>query len=107
MKEYKTKNMNLQLFAGDTITDLTGTSWVFNDVLISINHDFSINFYSNSLLYNQFNCSINSDTYILSISYVATESTKVYRTNVGWRDVNYKTITITGGSDTTNSDLIN
>lgn len=31
MKSYKTKNMNLQLFAGNEITDLTGTSWVINN----------------------------------------------------------------------------
>lgn len=30
MKSYKTKNMNLQLFTGDTITDLTGYTWTPN-----------------------------------------------------------------------------
>lgn len=88
----------------DTITNLTGTTWVFNN---SINffywsNRFYINFTSNNTNYIQLYMLDDEERNIYY--YTSSNSVGVYYD--GWQNDNYKTITITGGNDVTNSTLI-
>lgn len=89
------------------LTDLTGTEWLFNDVLdCEENITYYLNFQSNNedfiqlRLYNDSNYP-NEMWYRISSS---TASKYVYEN--GWSLPLYKTITITGGASATNSNLI-
>ena len=85
--------------------DLTGTTWLLNSSYDTLgcpwdSVSYSINFTSNSTNYT----SINFDSYTLIYS-----STTVFAPQGGppsWYNQNYRTIAITGGSDATNSSLI-
>ena len=83
------------------ISDLTGTTWRFN---LSIEYfnvgSATINFTSNNNNYTIIRIypSIDHD---FSLRY---GSTNVY--DGGWKNESYRTISITGGTDATNSDLI-
>lgn len=108
----------------NTITNLTNTTWIINDnpSTFPSGYDFTnigdstedgpyyINFISNeisftSMLFRAWELSRTSMTY------TNTTDTQVltYRYNNGyqWANDNYKTIVITGGTDVTNSTLIN
>lgn len=92
---------NQRKVKADTITDLSNTTWVFND---SINFDwniygnFYINFTCNNVNYTEF---YMTDADEHSIYY---NNTEVYYWS--WNNSVYKTITITGGTHATNSNLI-
>lgn len=82
------------------ITNLTNTTWVFKDKpTYATEGTFNINFTSNgenfTSLYaaNWGSCVIGYDNYATA-----------YQS--GWKNENYKTITITGGDDVENADLI-
>lgn len=109
MKKYETKNMNLQLFAGE-ITDLTGTTWeLYSDISIDGNI-FNINFISNSTNFKQFFLDLGMEINFAKLSYLNSNTddyVDVFRYRSGlWTDQAYRTINITGGTDSTNSDLI-
>lgn len=112
MKKYKTKNMNLQLFAGENeITDLTGTTWEFNTFLDNNidgkDYTYSIDFLCNNTSYNEiyyFYFAVSRPEVHID-DYVLFNHTEIYNSGY-WLDDMYKTITITGGIDATNSDLI-
>ena len=89
----------------DTITDLTGTTWVFNDTqnwTTDLNYD--INFTSNNIqytkLYVYYDDSLDYYYYNSSNGYV-----NVY--HYSWVNQEYRTIYITGGTAATNTTLIN
>lgn len=82
------------------VGDLTGTTWFFNDSIdVSVEgNSYSINFNSNNLNYSEIRY---GEVANYRIYY---DSTSVYSSS--WNDDNYKTITITGGTDIANPDLI-
>lgn len=89
------------------ISDLTGTSWVFNEEPdISFDSDYTLTFTSNSTTYNSISTHYagrgNYDL-LYEGSYVATVDRNG---NYTWDDVAFRTIEITGGTDATNSTLI-
>lgn len=87
-----------------SITDLTNTTWFFNQynlILGNATRTFSINFTS----YNHNYTSLSIIPGMTSINY---NGTNVYNEDDlgGWMLDDFRTITITGGSDTTNTTLI-
>lgn len=82
------------------VTDLTGTTWVFNDSIdVSTSFYYSINFISNDSSFAALEASYPDLSY-----YYWGAPTTIYSN--GWYNANYKTISITGGTDATNSSLI-
>lgn len=87
------------------IDDLTGTTWRLNDnPYIPSAFSYSINFISSGKIYTNFK---NIQTNILTSS-LCYDDTSVYN-SLGriWLDKAYQTLTFTGGTDATNTDLIN
>lgn len=91
-----------------TVTDLTGTTWVFNNGLKSPSADFSyaLNFISNNITYAKIQTNgFSGHAPVRDLRY---NNTNVYVYDPkGWIDEAYKTISITGGADATNTNLIN
>ena len=85
------------------LSDLTGTSWEFNISLNVPNYfdgsPFYINFLSNETTYNRIRFEL-----LMSTSMYYGISTNVYSNN--WLNQAYRIISITGGTDATNSILI-
>ena len=105
------------------ITDLTGTTWLINNYLGFgdgiFATTFNLTFTSNNKNYTQFytNDEGTSESWIFEISYATSnnewDNVYFYRVYDGedydttqWIDQTYRTITITGGTDATNSNLI-
>lgn len=90
-----------------SVTDLTGTSWVFLDDIETVLFDYydrrwNINFTANNTNYTQLYCTIQ----ISSVIYYGDDA--VYANYPPqWLDKANKTITITDGDDVQDSDLIN
>lgn len=84
------------------ITDLTGYTWVANNTLFfEIRRTYAVNFYDVSTnSYTQMAWFMWSPNFLLHY-----DSDAVYG-NGSWRNEADKTITITGGADATNPDLI-
>lgn len=95
--------INLQLFAGDvfmedpeTITDLTGTTWELNSNFNFADYTyFDINFNSNSNSYTRLAFNRNIRELYFGATTVWNER--------GWKDQEYRTISITGGTDATSA----
>ncbi len=89
------------------ITDLTGTTWVFNDSLnISDDITWNVNYTTNSEDYTDLRISLQSSP-MGNEPCMGTAAFPVSFYNMGaWQGEAYKTITITGGTDATNSALI-
>jgi len=90
------------------ITDLTNTIWLFNDTVDLEDAEttgFGLNFKSNNVTYDTFSFSPGRTSTFIYYS-VSPDRTQVYSTSTGWANTNYKAISITGGSDATNSHLI-
>jgi len=94
------------------ISDLTGTTWVFNaistDSFTAVGNQWDINFISNSTNYSILEQVFDDDSELGKIYY---NTTNVFNVAYGdedglWEDEAYKTIEITGGTDVTNSTLI-
>ena len=92
------------------VTDLTGTTWVINTrpygtsiSLGSINA--SINFTSNNTNYSRIFIPIEDDL-VDGTEVLLYDNQQAYR-NRAWYNEAYKTISITGGTDATNTNLIN
>lgn len=87
-----------------TITDLTGTTWYFNDHLQSLTPIglYDITFINNNHEYIKIG---NSSTYPDDIWYRSSSGT-TYAYEEGWILQSYRTINITGGTDSTNSGFI-
>lgn len=80
-----------------SISDLTGTIWVFNDYPDLSSATYYINFSSNE----------NNYSYLqIGSERIFYENTRVYLDGEGWENEAYRTIIITGGTDATNSTLI-
>lgn len=82
------------------VTDLTGTTWIFNEILTAPSdmQGWDVNFTSNNLSF-----------YALvldggELRYVGNQSVDAYYT--GWAATEYRTIAFTGGDEVTNTDLI-
>lgn len=96
------------------ITDLTNTTWLFNDspsVSGGIeDNGFNINFTSNSTNYNRIRLGQDGPEGMAILYFIIDSNIQAdyaYEQNDGgWADNNYKTINITGGTDATNSSLI-
>ena len=102
----------------DPQSDLTGTTWLFNATLdlsgavwpsAGNSDEYNINFTSNSTDYTGIVLT-NMGPAMLGISYNASSDSVIpYLTGLmgnGWTDQAYRTISITGGTDATNADLI-
>lgn len=98
----------------EPITDLTGTTWLFNSVLsqlpLSSGQYFTMNYTSNNI-----NCEyigINELIPDFDAPEPRVDLYLIYDNNFnpvyidGWENEVYRTISITGGTDVTNSDLI-
>lgn len=89
------------------ITDLTNTSWKFNDtiMLLTGTNGFYIDFISNDEVYIKI---VVASSFGGSIAYTPSSNkiNQTYTREFGWGDEAYKTITITGGADATNATLI-
>lgn len=85
------------------VTDLTNTTWVFKNTInfSSVTSDitYNINFVSNNTNYNEFTLLKNDNIIMFNQDYIYDEIAGFYEI--------YKTITITGGTDANNSNLIN
>lgn len=82
------------------VSDLTGTTWEFNNEIDRTEINFNVNFVCNNLLYEYI--------YVVDVDpslFMYYDNTLVYDTSA-WSDDLYKTISITGGTDVTNADLI-
>ena len=87
------------------ITDLTGTKWVGNDIIIvpfGVS-TYNINFTSNNADFSSITMNGMQDPLI---QYNSTSPIPANAYNDGWTNEAYKTIQITGGTDATNSTLI-
>lgn len=94
--------------------ELTGVN--FNNITWLLNNSltlptnltgYDINFTSNSNSYNHLGIiTLNNVTYLYYTNTTTSSATNVYKSNEGWLDNNYKTISITGG-DVTNINLYN
>ena len=83
------------------VSDLTNTTWEISQYsydISSMSSTYFINFTSNNYNFT----SINFSGRVMIEGYY--DNTQVYVD--GWVDDNYRIITITGGTDATNSDLI-
>lgn len=103
-----------------TITDLTNTTWLFNDSLTAVDpdeeeHSFQIDFeyaddstvYDSLYYTNQYEENVVAMTYFRPGNYLHVYDHEMRPGSpMGWIDNNYKTITITGGEDVTNTTLI-
>lgn len=104
------------------ITDLTNTSWCFNDALdhwgvgnIEVQDgggdehwsQFDINFTSNDTQYTSLHYKLETVTNSDNVHYYTSEGkdSEAYLVD-SWKDEAYKTITITGGEDATNPKFI-
>ena len=92
------------------IINLTNTVWLLNDwpnITITNDNLYNLNFSSNNNAYSQLSLS-RVFAQSLPIPTVKYDNTMVYQITPGvkWIDQVYRTITITGGTDVTNSDLI-
>lgn len=101
--------INGDLVVNGTITqntpsaDLTGTTWLINDSYTDLDCPwttvtYNINFISNGNSYS----SLKFDNYTIYYGNTAV----FYPPPPQWGSQNYRTISITGGTDTTNADLI-
>lgn len=95
------------------VTDLTGTKWLFNETLsILENSSYELNFISNSETYAGisfvFMTNPPPNPPLVQLLYVGSISTLEAFSNSlpGWSNESYRTISITGGTDTTNAILI-
>ena len=96
----------------DTITDLTGTTWIFNDYIdTTISSGLGITITSNGNNYYDVYVGVDSEDHQRNGRiYYATSNNDVLVFNSfsgdNWLNVAYKTITITGGYNATNSTVI-
>ena len=103
---------NIDLYKKEGISDLTGTSWEFNDTIILGDFSYGISFYCQGYDSRVYNSLISSPggTVFPSVpahlTYVwgADNDETVFMG--GWYDEYYRYIVITGGDDVTNPDLI-
>ncbi len=92
------------------VSDLTGTTWVWTEVpqgtgLVEEEWvTYNISFSSNSITYTSLQVWEAEAGTELSIYYG--NNTSAYEFSTGWVNNAYKTISITGGTDATNGDLI-
>lgn len=96
---------------GSELTDLTGTTWVFNNSLTSFRaprkEDILITFSSNSNTYYGIGLTSYQGT-VETIVYYLDNAMSTFHTAYyySWLNENYKTISITGGTDATDTELI-
>lgn len=100
----------------DTITDLTGTTWVFNNVISADFNSYSVIFSSNNLVFLDIEFSEfvpDEDMQDFELGYggnpIEPDPLYVYSSISGWLDDDYKTIVfnrVNAGTDATNTDLI-
>lgn len=97
----------------ETITDLTGYTWIGNDTLSSsvimfFSKTYYVNFLSNNTNFD-FIYALQQKIDDYFFTFLLYNDSRVYVNNVNyssWVNTNYKTIQITGGTDATNTDLI-
>ena len=89
------------------VTDLTGTTWVFNDTITLPTIEFSFDF--TDLSGQTFNGIMPTTTTVLYYGYINDSGSQdglMAYSNPKWLKTDYQTITITGGTDATNTTLI-
>lgn len=111
---YTLEQMAEAISGGGQVTDLTGTTWYFNDTIdmgsgftylayndmAGMGGTYEIQFTNSSLL--------APGQYITFSTGLAPGDIQVYNANSQtWANQAYRTITITGGTDVTNTNLIN
>lgn len=85
------------------ITNLTNTTWVFNNVYLdfsSVNNDvtYNLNFTSNNTNYTKLTLLVDENIVMFNDDYISD--------SIAGFNEDYKTINITGGTDATNTNLI-
>ena len=98
----------------EPVTDLTGTKWLIdigddgNVLNYSENMSYTLDFTSNDTSYYgiKFYRSGRVPSENWYITYVDDDETQVWNAMTFWDDDSYRTISITGGTDATNEDLI-
>lgn len=89
-----------------SVTDLTGTTWILNNSIMTRSSGYyNINFTNNNASYTNINWTYLDDDDFFALYYGST-NVYVYSGGPIWNSENYKTIQITGGTDATNSNLI-
>ena len=86
------------------VTNLTGYTWVGNEALLTLSSEWNINFTSNGNNYTYLVASFQMTPFPGYTDGLLYDDTEVWF--FSWNDNAYRTITITGGSDVTNSILI-
>lgn len=89
------------------VTDLTGTTWVFNDTITLPTIEFSFDF--TDLSGQTFNGIMPTTTTVLYYGYINDSGSQdglMAYSNPKWLKTDYQTIAITGGTDATNTTLI-
>ena len=90
----------------NTVTNLTDTTWILNnDINLSTAFTYNVNFESNGNSYSKLKStySYNGRQYYYILHY---DDTKAYDTIDGWVDTEYQIVSFTGGTDATNTALI-
>lgn len=81
----------------ETITDLTGTTWYFNEHIDLLEENFYVlDFIAGGMLFNQIADSYSCDGVYY---YYSEDGIKVYDYNDGWVEEKYRKIHITGGQE--------
>ena len=89
----------------ETITDLRGYQWQANDILSSTETiEYKINYISNETTYTTLTRYYMTNNQVVYLEYNKTGVYNGYTKK--WASDNYKTIQITGGTDSTNTELI-
>lgn len=90
-----------------SVSTLAGTTWVINATpVITFSNSFGINFTSNSDSYDWLPLGPASIYYLYFDGEDFPSRADEAYSGDGWTNANYRTISITGGSDATNSTLI-
>ena len=89
------------------VTDLTGTTWVFNATVNFLTKRVWIDFIDlNKKQFNSIDKGVNMTMYYGYLDDKGDQDGLMAYGASGWLDPAYRTITITGGPDATNTDLI-
>lgn len=113
---------NHKKIKADTITNLNGTTWIIDNDVLTFPSERDFTNYYNDEIDGPYNLTFTSNN--INFTSITFQSVEDVRTSIiysnrdediyvlnynglySWANINYKTIEITGGTDTTNADLI-
>ena len=108
MDEVKVLTINYSETSSNTITDLTGCTWVGNNSIVyPTDKEYGLNFESNNFNFLKFEFSSGNDMVLIYRNLTEDVNQVAYNwDDSGWTDSAYRTIQIIGGTDATNAELI-